>query len=242
MQYRFLFILLIVSMLLQSCSSKSRIKAPINERGTAKKTYAQSKLEEFHCDFKLVPSKIDKFAKIVSEINYLINNEKLESFIQKCDTNLVVNFGGGLMGIKDLFNEWDLESKKGKKNMFKELRYLTAMGYFQLNDSTIRFPYFADDHLYASVDIADYDIGILIWDSNYLYNSGLNKKILKIVGHCVCKVHDEIPRKSEFVFITLSNGISGYINEKRLYQFSDRVLTVEKRKQGWIFTEFCNGL
>lgn len=173
----------------------------------------------------------------------IIKKRDLNLFVEKCNDKIIVNFGGALIGIDDLSDYWELETKKGRATMFDELDYLISQGFYIIDDSTMRIPYFANDNLYKDYEIDDYKVAITIKDTTAVFDASLKKIQFKLVGHCIAKEHSELS-KNGFTYLSFPEkpNLNGYVKDKNIYKLTDNVLTIGRLGDMWQIIEFCPGL
>lgn len=240
------------------CSSKQPEVNDVNSNSQSKKenpqinksvaladTTAKSK-EVF--SFKILP--IDE-SKSDSSLNDFISNLKLTvkkrdktALLKIIDPEIVVSEGGGMYGIKEFSNEWNLQNA-GQSKIWTNLEGILKMGgtwedddegkyfsipYTQSNKAFSKFKYDFDWYNTAVIKASDVKV---------LKEPRATSNPIGTLNYDVVEVDPDYSHSVFSKIVTIDRKIIGYVKHTDLEYSANRALVLRKKGNEWKITSYA---
>ncbi len=174
----------ILALTLFSCTPVKK-KSELHPKDQIQKTQAESRETPIPTEsevpvlhrssYRILPqnesSSDQSLKQFVSHLKEIVSKKDLKAFTACLDTGIIVSYGGGMAGIPDFYEDWDLTTNPGKSSLWSTMRRFLKLGGAWENKDEFRIPYTQCDRLFNAIpdDLDWYQTAVCISPETVVY-------------------------------------------------------------------------
>jgi|GEM_PF-5230726 len=197
-------------------------------------------------NYRILP--VDETAKdkslqtFVSKLKGIVKRKDLAGLLTCLDTGIVLSWGGGMSGVETFLEEWELNKKPEKSELWPKMeQFLQLGGAWEDDKKEFRFPYAQCDRFFQNMDF-DFDwyvTAVCISPKTNVYRKPFpNAEKTAILSYEVVQILD---RGDEFIKIqTIDKKVTGFVKKDQLILSADSYPILEKINNQWKIVSFAS--
>lgn len=182
--------------------------------------------------------------RFVRSLEAVVRSKDKKALLKLLDKGIISSHGGGITGIREFEQEWQLDKKPDNSRVWHVLSRMIALGgCFDVDENNQVFimPYLQAPQYYATCDYDWFSTGVCTSPEVYLYEKAdVKSRILDTFNYRVLECGYEKQAIDSFVAVqTIDGKKKGFVKENDIYFSADYMLVIEKKAGKWLVVSFA---